>query len=315
MLSPIPSRYCPEPLACDPTLELFWAAYEGNLELVVRSLRAGADVNEQLVPHTFPSEGEAYELHSGWPYSSLGEHAFGDTPLHIAARTGALAVVEELVRWRASELITNDSGETAIDIAGTQAVRNAINATRVLDEQSTARSMAWIDAARDTMVAFEQRAQERAHGLLNLQDNPFACLGKSQDNEKEIQQELPTSVAVATPEMQLCWAVYEGSLELAESAILEGGANVNEGLLPYLFPSAGMLHDLHQGWPYSTLGACEYGDTPLHVAARRGDEEMIQLLLRLNADVTAPNDSGCIPAHVGSTQGAKALLGPVLEEL
>jgi len=221
MLSPIPSRYCPEPLACDPTLELFWAAYEGNLELVVRSLRAGADVNEQLVPHTFPSEGEAYELHSGWPYSSLGEHAFGDTPLHIAARTGALAVVEELVRWRASELITNDSGETAIDIAGTQAVRNAINATRVLDEQSTARSMAWIDAARDTMVAFEQRAQERAHGLLNLQDNPFACLGKSQDNEKEIQQELPTSVAVATPEMQLCWAVYEGSLELAESAILE----------------------------------------------------------------------------------------------
>jgi len=101
-------RYVPADLDCDPNLELFWAANEGNCEvredeesplvlhfsrelifllfdlhqILVRALNAGAPVNSQLKAYVFPSSGEAYLLHHQWPYSNLGEHSNGTSHFH-----------------------------------------------------------------------------------------------------------------------------------------------------------------------------------------------------------------------------------------
>ena len=97
----------------------------------------------------------------------------------------------------------------------------------------------------------------------------------------------------------------------AEKA-LRAGASLNTKLLPYEFPSEGELHQLHDGWPYSRLdgcaivvsvfyrapscspssvcASCEYGDSPLHVAARAGGREVLILFMRWGASPLATND-------------------------
>ena len=48
----------------------------------------------------------------------------------------------------------------------------------------------------------------------------------------------------------------------------------------------------------------EGGTTCLHLAARRGDQEIALTLLKAGADVDAPNDAGCTALHEAASRGA-----------
>jgi len=67
------------------------------------------------------------------------------------------------------------------------------------------------------------------------------------------------------------------------------------------FLDAGVNVNLRYGQGGTPL--TEHGDTPLHIACRRGHEALIKLLLEYNADVDYKNDKGETPLHVSCSRG------------
>jgi len=316
-----PSRYVPTALDDEPTLELMWAANEGNLANLRAALEAGADVNVKLIPHEFPADGESHRLHGQWPYSTLGEHCAGDTPLHIAARLGLESLVQELLRWKASAHIANEIGETPLETASTRGCKAAI-----LESQPTSsagRSFAasspspWDDSPAAPLIGLpgDVSAQTMAACLsrhegirvsreeLDPATNPFAALlmPRAASSAETGSSEEEPSATVA-----FFWAVWEGDLERLE-ALLESGANLAAGLVPHEFPAAGRLHEEHNGWPYSDLDGAEFGDTALHLAARKGHRAIVTVLLAAGAEAAAVNDAKQT-AHQVARGDAAALL-------
>ena len=57
----------------------------------------------------------------------------------------------------------------------------------------------------------------------------------------------------------------------------------------------------------------EGGTTCLHLAARRGDQEIALTLLKAGADVDAPNDAGCTALHEAASRGA-CLVPPIFTD-
>ena len=53
----------------------------------------------------------------------------------------------------------------------------------------------------------------------------------------------------------------------------------------------------------STVSVCASVDTPLHVAASRGDLEVVKELVFYGADKNARNASGDTPLHVAAANG------------
>ena len=70
---------------------------------------------------------------------------------------------------------------------------------------------------------------------------------------------------------------------------------------------------MHHGWPYSTLGDCQYGDTALHDAARNGHLPVVKALVAAGADVNGANHMGKSPLEAAKAAGNRAAVVEFLE--
>ena len=112
-----------------------------------------------------------------------------------------------------------------------------------------------------------------------------------------------------SPEIAFFWAVWESDLPGVESSIAQG-ADCNASLTPHEFPSQGPAHDQHAGWPYSDLAGAEFGDSALHIAARKGNAALVTTLITHGADRFNTNDRGQTPANVATGAARAALQCP-----
>eukprot|EP00658_Telonema_sp_P-2_P006263 TRINITY_DN12396_c0_g1_i2.p1 TRINITY_DN12396_c0_g1~~TRINITY_DN12396_c0_g1_i2.p1 ORF type:complete len:421 (+),score=54.42 TRINITY_DN12396_c0_g1_i2:186-1448(+) len=313
-----PARYAPDPLQAHPQLELFWAAHEDNHLLAERALQGGATLHSELDPCAFPAQGELHRLHDGWPYSRMDGACHGDTPLHVAVRASALRVIELFLQWGASSLATNQHGESVLDVVPTHSVRGILLAHEAALRSAGTRIQiaAWASIHR-----VHATLQQHTPHDLDL-SNPFLDLfcptpaPVSTALPQPVEASLPhppnpdtvTTIPIANtqPYLEWFWGVKLSSRARVEGALISG-ADVDAVLTPYLFPCEGELHDAHNGWPYSSLGTEQCGDTAAHIAARTGDLEVLELIVSAGADLTITNERGERVVDV-ATPGARHMI-------
>uniref|UniRef100_A0A7S1EK73 RRM domain-containing protein n=3 Tax=Hemiselmis andersenii TaxID=464988 RepID=A0A7S1EK73_HEMAN len=104
--------------------------------------------------------------------------------------------------------------------------------------------------------------------------------------------------------VQLFWAVRDGNVGAASRA-LDAGVQVNVHIEPMEFPEGS--HGAQDGgrpWPkLSYEGAL--GDSPLHLASRYKDLEMVKMLLERGGDPTQMNEEGLVPAECLGEMGGR----------
>ncbi|MCP4771092.1 MAG: ankyrin repeat domain-containing protein [Planctomycetes bacterium] len=112
------------PTAKAPDIDIYGAAYTGNIEAIKQHLVAGTDVNAKnewggtpLHFATFGSYKEVVELLIAKGADVNAKDGVGETPLHWAAKEGNKEVVELLISKGADVNAKDDVGDTPVDWA------------------------------------------------------------------------------------------------------------------------------------------------------------------------------------------------------
>ena len=110
------------PTAKAPDIDIYGAAYTGNIEAVKQHLAAGTDVNAKnewggtpLHYATFGGHKEVVELLIAKGADVNAKDGVGETPLHWAAKEGNKEVVELLIAKGADVNAKDDVGDTPVD--------------------------------------------------------------------------------------------------------------------------------------------------------------------------------------------------------
>ena len=115
----------PEPTTAKaPDIDIYGAAYSGNIDAVKQHLAAGTDVNAKnewggtpLHYATFGGHKEVVELLIAKGADVNAKDGVGETPLHWAAKEGNKEVVELLIAKGADVNAKDDVGDTPVDWA------------------------------------------------------------------------------------------------------------------------------------------------------------------------------------------------------
>jgi len=238
--------------------------------------------------------------------------AFGATGLHWAALKDHEAIVGLLLAQGAEPGATNNSGETAFQVAARAGHVKVADLLKGPED-------ALVEAAKANDVSRAKQIVEANGALLNRRDPQFG----------------------ATP---LHWAALKGNNEVAEYLVSAGAdlnAKNNKGETPYqVADRAGKKNMLSvlaggggaTGAPAGEIGIFEaakrgdlarvqqlvrgdstllgqkdaaFGATPLHWAALRGHTDVVAFLLSAGADTEATNGRGETPIQVAQRAGKK----------
>jgi ankyrin repeat protein len=225
-----------------------------------------------------------------------GRDRGGRTPLHIAAESGDVAAIQQLldrgadinVTVRSTEYENSDWGDTPLHLAS----RNGkMDAAKFLIARG-----ANLNLANDrgvTPLHLATHSPEIAQLLLasGAAANAPDALGRT-----------PLQCAAADPDDKDARTL---------GLLLRSGAKINEKdhagrtalgyAAAYTNPDAAFVL-LKSGADLQL--ADQYGATPLHIAARTGDPQLVDLLVRAHAPVNVTDDFGCAPLHDATRAGS-----------
>ena len=251
------------------------AAEEGDVARLRHLLQAGADANDRICSD------ESYSV------------AWGQTALHLSARTGQTESMGILLEHAAEAGATDDRGVTPLHCA----VGSAL-ATRMLTVAG-----AKVDA-RDIrgQTPLHWAARDRVGGgidvLLELQAAPDAV---------DLEGRTPLHLAAMAGNAR------------AAGALLAAGANVNAkdrfGVTPVHLACAGRekrVVDVLLAAGADLWAADEFGYTPLHEAARAGNEEVAGMLVGAGAAIEAPDVRGNTVLHLACRGGRRGVVAVLL---
>jgi ankyrin repeat protein len=256
---------------------------------------------------------------------------FGATPLHWAALRGNEAVAAFLIGAGADTSIANSSGETPLrvaDRAGKTGVVELLRPGTAPGAAALFRALRENDAVRVEQLVRENRAliQEKdpAFGATPL--HWAALKGNAEIARFLLRSGADAKATNSAGETPLAVAERAGKTEVAD--VLRGSAapaaaprapsappaDVGELLDAVKRGDLARVQQIVRDSP-SLVNArdAQFGATPLHWAALRGNKDIVVFLIAQGADVTATNRDGETPLRVaeraGKTEVAQILRG------
>ena len=311
---------------------IIWAAQSGNLELVELLLKSGAVANV-----TAPSKGSYSNVVSG-PLLLGDVEKVGDTPLHVAAQFGHLAIVRRLVDAGAPLDILDESNDTplgrAVEAGHVEVVRFLIEKGADVDRPSGGRSplaasvrspaifrlllatgKAGVESQRAALAdAARLNADEVGRELIaaGVEADLFAaCSFGLRERVEELLRDDPP--AIDRPQNDyprarpLELAIERGQVTLAKWLIDRGAVVEVKGEWSALATAArcGQLEIAKVLRAKTDVRSKDgMGKTPLHAAAQDDQDVMIDWLLKEGADVEARDVYGATPLHSAAYSGA-----------
>ena len=123
----------------------------------------------------------------------------------------------------------------------------------------------------------------------SFSDQLKLVLAFQRDNLEVIALLLDCGISKTMMTNLLCWAASDGDKKMAE-LLLERGADVN-----------------------LKRNTDKNGNSPLHIAAQRGFDEIVELLVNFDGDVNRINDNGFSPLHLAAIKGHTKVIQILLQ--
>jgi ankyrin repeat protein len=279
---------------------VFVASTNGNAAVIERLLKAGADANTVSGANKAVGEGEPALLAAartgnvdavkvllthGADVSAV-EAWHQQTALMWAAAANAPRAVQELLDWGADVTTTSEGGFTALHYA---ARAGAVDATRVL-----------IEAGADARALLQDRSSPLMLAMINAR---YELADYLLDHGAEASD----SALGFTPLHQLVWS-YHPNVSLMppgprQTGRLDAMDMARSLLAHHANPNARMTRNPSDGYRTSMN---RMGATPLMVAARVPDVELMRLLLDQGADPTLKTADNTTLLMIASGYGYQA---------
>ena len=270
----------PESTVDEPTVDIWTAAEEGDIDAIRQHVISGTDINETYIWFGNPCSGgtplhfaviggqmEAAKLllEKGANINPMADDEHGGTPLHWAAALGRVDFVKFLVEAGADVNAKDDNGYTPLDATCHVAIADLLHqhgGKRRGDHMKTVAVTTidiWTAVAHGNIEAVKQHL----NGGTDI-DGTFVKAG--------------TPGSGGTP---LHVAVLAGQMEAAK-LLLEQGANIN------------------------AKADDEHGGTPLHWGAATGRKDLATLLIDAGANVNAVDNNGYTPLDATNYKAEQA---------
>lgn len=216
---------------------------------------------------------------------------FGDTPLHVAVRSGEAAVVFLLLQHGADVNIRNSFGETALHLAAHRGEAPIFKALLGCDADVNTKNNA-------NNTPLHLAAHRGEVSVINMLLNSGADVKKANGDGD-------------TP---LHLAIRSGKTEAA-GLLLRRGADVNKKNSSAFSPlhvaaDAGeeAIVNFLLDWSADVNATNDAGNTPLHLAVLQGQETTVNLLLNRGVDVNITNTAGDTSLYLAVLQGDPAIV-------
>jgi len=298
---------------------LHLAARKGYESVAKALLAAGAPVNAKTTAaetRDYPSAALPYRLTTA-----------GQTPLHLAAAAGYAGLVESLLAKGAEVNLADEAGRTPLSYAvdkhylpvaqllvAAHANPNAgsshlpLTLAAFYGDMPALKLLLANGADPNLSTKLSADYYNRVHGLTSIGGNATALTAAVSQKHPDAVAELIRAKADPNGSTADGYPLIFSALWDAPTlkALLEGGANPN--LLDREANSPLLSAVIRQGQQPAVelllahkanvnVGRAEYGWTPLHEAANRGNKAIAELLLKAGADVNAKDRGGWTPLH------------------
>jgi ankyrin repeat protein len=280
------------------TTALYRAAYSGHLDIAHYLLKKGADVNARNGydgrvgdPILF------YVIRNGYQWTArlLLEYearmeAYGPTTaLHVACGQPKRAIVRVVLDYGASIDAKDHLNRTPLYLA---CVGGFVGSVEILLEEG----------ARTNIIA------EQGQTAL------YKSAGKGQEEIVELLLSYgadPARGRGRLGETAMYKAAWYNELDVVEHMIIfEADVNIknNQRMKAYKDNAEKVVHGVLAGLSQNHAMMNAWGKTPLHAAAFRGHEEMVQMLLDAGADIEATGNDQVTPMYLAAQQKHKGVV-------
>ncbi|WP_353280887.1 ankyrin repeat domain-containing protein [Wolbachia endosymbiont (group B) of Tholera decimalis] len=240
---------------------LYWAVKNNHSYIAKVLLDNGAD---------FIAYDSSRERHVLNKYEEVkAEHC--KVSLHLAARLGDLKAVEDLLKKEANVNTKNDKGQTPLDLAKTEEIKNLLQSIKdANDKLLEAAKSGNIDDV-ENLLNREEKVQVNAEN--EFEETPLHL--SAQNGHKDVVEFLLSK-----------GAKIDAKNEFEETPLHLAAQNGHKGVVEFLF-SKGAKVDAQS----------DDLSTPLHFAAKYGHKDVVEFLLSKGAKVDAQSDDLSTPLH------------------
>ncbi|XP_042336801.1 ankyrin repeat domain-containing protein 27 isoform X2 [Sceloporus undulatus] len=228
----------------------------------------------------------------------------GDTPLHIAARWGYQGIIEVLLQNGANPDIQNRMKETPSQCALNSTILSLMELKYLTFERGKSVSQ---PLARSSQCGEDTISQVSSVTSLS---SPIASAATAvrQEETKAIYKEVDKLLrAVADGDLEMVRYLLEWVEDDLEDTEEAGSAEKLEFCHPLCQCSkCGLAQKKFFRVPSNGFGVNvtnQEGQTPLHIAALHGHDDLVTLLLKLGADVGAKDANHTVPLHLACQNG------------
>ncbi|MFP3030993.1 MAG: ankyrin repeat domain-containing protein [Wolbachia sp.] len=244
---------------------LYWAVKNNHSDIAKVLLDNGAD---------FIAYDSSRERHVLNKYEEV-KAEYCKVSLHLAARLGDLKAVEDLLKKEANVNTKNDKGQTPLDLAKTEEIKNLLQSIKGANDKL-------LEAAKSGNI-------DDVENLLNREE-------KVQVNAENEFEETPLHLAAQNGHKDVVEFLFSKGAKVdvknkfEETPLHFAAQNGHKDVVEFLF-SKGAKVDVKN----------EFEETPLHFAAKsryKDTEKIVEFLLDKGADVNAQNNAGETPLHL-----------------